>query len=144
MNFYMGINKAITHNPVPQFLGITPLIVLSGSMQPAIMPGDVVIIRKQAPHKYKLGDVATYLESNIAFTHRIISEEDGLFVLKGDNNNVADDKVAAEQLIGKVILTIPKIGLASLFFKTLPGMLLMLMILVIFIYWEEIYHKIKK
>lgn len=144
MNLYLGINKAITHNPVPKFLGITPLIVLSGSMQPAIMPGDVVVIREQAPNKYKLGDVVTYLEGSIAFTHRIIAEEKGLFVLKGDNNNVADDKVAAERLIGKVVLRIPKIGLVILFLKTLPGMVVMLILSVLCIYGEELWLKIRR
>lgn len=144
INLYLGINKGLSKNPVPKFLGISPLIVLSGSMQPAIMPGDVVVIREQTPCEYKPGDVATYLEGNTAFTHRIIAEEDGMFVLKGDNNNVADDTVAAEQFIGKVILIIPKIGLAILFFKTLPGMLLLLTLLIFCIYGEEFLQMIRR
>ena len=142
INLYIGINKAVTNNPVPKFFGITPLIVISGSMEPAIMPGDLVVIREQAPDKYVVGDVVTYLEGNISYTHRIVGEEDGLFVLKGDNNNVADDKLAATQLIGKVILRIPKIGIAILFLKTLPGLLLMLALIVLLIYGEEIWRKI--
>jgi len=141
INLYLGINKGISNNPVPKFLGISPLIVLSGSMQPAIMPGDVVVIKEQAPDQYKLGDVATYLEGNTAFTHRLVAEENGLFVLKGDNNNVADDTIAAEKLIGKVILRVPKLGLAILYFKTLPGMLVLLFLLVLCIYGEDLWEK---
>jgi len=144
INLYLGVNKALTSNPVPKFLGIAPLIVMSGSMEPAIMPGDVVIIREQLPQKYKLGDVVTYLEGNIAFTHRIIGEEEGLFILKGDNNNVADDTVAAEEFIGKVVLTIPKIGFAILFFKTPLGMLVLLILLVMCIYSEDLLKRIKR
>lgn len=144
INFYIGINKAITHNPVPNFLGITPLIVLSGSMQPAIMPGDVVVNREQATDKYEIGDVVTYLEGNISYTHRIIGEEEGLFVLKGDNNNIADEKVADSQLIGKVILIIPKIGLGILYLKTLPGFVIMIILLLLFIYGEEIWLKLRR
>ena len=142
INLYIGINKAVTHNPVPKFWGIYPLIVISGSMEPAIMPGDVVVIREQSPDKYEIGDVVTYLDGNISYTHRIVGEEDGLFVLKGDNNNVTDDKVEATQLIGKVIIRIPKIGEAILFLKTLPGLLLMLSLLVLLVYGEEIWWKI--
>ena len=144
INLYLGVNKVLTSNPVPKFLGITPLIVMSGSMEPAIMPGDVVIVREQVPQKYKLGDVVTYLEGDIAFTHRIVGEEDGFFILKGDNNNAADDTVAAEELIGKVILTIPKIGFAILFFKTPLVMLVLLILLVMCIYSENLFKCIKR
>lgn len=61
INLFLGINKAITHNPVPKVFGISPLIVMSGSMEPAIYPGDVVIIWEQAAEKYKIGDIVTYL-----------------------------------------------------------------------------------
>ncbi len=144
MNLYLGINKAITHNPVPDFMGVTPLIVLSGSMEPAIMPGDMVIIRKQTPDQYKIGDIATYQEGATTFTHRIVAEADGAFVLKGDNNNVADDTVSAEQFIGKMIIRIPFIGIAILFFKTPPGMLVLLILLTLIIYGEELYEKIRR
>jgi signal peptidase len=142
INLYLGINKAITHNPIPKFMGITPLIVLSGSMKPAVMPGDVVLIREQEPYEYKLGDVATYLVGTTAFTHRIIGEENGAFVLKGDNNNAADDIVKADQFSGKVICRIPKIGLAIIFLKTPPGIVLLLVMLLLVIYGEEIFYRI--
>ena len=143
INLYLGINKAVTHNPVPKFLGMTPLIVLSGSMEPAIMPGDVVVIRGQAPQNYGLGDIATYLVGTTTYTHRIVGEENGAFILKGDNNNVADDAVAADQLIGKVLFKIPKIGVAILFFKTPPGMVVLLILLVLSIYGQEFYQRIR-
>ena len=142
-NLYLGINKAVTHNPVPKFLGMTPLVVMSGSMEPAIMPGDVVVIREQAPQKYKLGDIATYMVGTTTYTHRIVGEENGGFLLKGDNNNVADDIVAGEQFIGKVIFRIPKLGLAILFIKTPPGMVVILILLVLCIYGEEFYQEIR-
>ena len=111
VNFYLGINKAVTRDPLPKFLGFSPLVVLSGSMEPALYPGDVVIIREQAADKYRPGDVVTYLTGRNAFTHRIISVENGVFTLKGDNNNTADEP-DADRFEGKVILRIPKIGLA--------------------------------
>jgi len=142
-NLYLGINKAVTHNPVPKFLGMAPLIVMSGSMEPAIMPGDVVVIREQAPQKYKLGDIATYLVGTTTYTHRIIGEENGGFILKGDKNNVVDDTVPAEQFVGKVLFRIPKIGLAILFFKTPLGMTVLLILLVLCLYGEELYQEIR-
>lgn len=143
INMYLGISKGITHNPMPKFLGMTPLIVMSGSMAPAIMAGDVVIIREQAPHQYQPGDVATYMIRNISYTHRIVAEENGGFVLKGDSNNKADEIVPAEKLVGKVIFKIPKLGLAILFFKTPPGILVLLALALLLIYGDVIYAKIR-
>jgi len=143
INLYLGINKAVTHNPVPKFLGMTPLIVMSGSMEPAIMPGDVVVIREQAAQEYKLGDIATYLVGTTTYTHRIVAEVNGAFILKGDNNNVADDKVPAEKFVGKVLFKIPKIGVAVLFFKTPLGMLVLMGFLVLCFYAEEVYRNIR-
>lgn len=144
INLYIGVCSAVTKEAVPQCFGITPLVVLSGSMEPAIMPGDVVIVQKQDIDKYKEGDVATYLAGNVAYTHRIIAKEEGVFVFKGDSNTLVDSEVEATQLIGRVILRIPKIGVAILFFKTPPGMLLLVLIFILALYGDEIFRKIKK
>ncbi|MGI6118980.1 MAG: signal peptidase I [Desulfosporosinus sp.] len=144
INFYLGINKAVTHNPVPKFLGIAPLVVMSGSMEPAIMPGDVVVIREQPSSRYQIGDVVTYSSGAIIYTHRIVGEENGVFILKGDSNNVADDTVAPGQLLGKVLFRIPKIGVAVLFFKTPLGIAVLLILLVLCLYGEEIYQRIRR
>lgn len=143
INLYLGINKAVTHNPVPKVLGFAPLIVLSGSMEPAIYPGDVVIIYEQEPEKYKIGDVVTYLDGQTVFTHRIVGEEKGNFILKGDNNNTVDDTVAMEQLEGKVLFTVPKIGVAIVFFKKPAGMAFLALLLLLYIFNEDIYKKLR-
>jgi signal peptidase len=138
INLYLGLNKGLSNDPVPKFLGISPLIVLSGSMQPAINPGDIVVIREQPAQDYQLGDVATYLDGSTAFTHRIVGQEAEGFVLKGDNNNVADDIVPAEKFLGKVVLRIPKAGLAVLFFKTPLGMVILCILLILTIYGDDL------
>jgi len=141
MNLYLGINKAVTHNPVPKVFGFSPLIVLSGSMEPAIYPGDVVVIHEQAAGKYKVGDVATYLTGKTAFTHRIISEENGVYTLKGDNNNVADEFLTADKFEGKVLFHIPKIGVAIVFFKKPIGMAVLGLLLIFCVYGGDLYQK---
>ncbi|MGI6685024.1 MAG: signal peptidase I [Bacillota bacterium] len=144
MNLYLGINKAVTHNPVPKVFGFAPLIVLSGSMEPAIYPGDVVVIRAQGAEKYKIGDIATYLDGQIVFTHRIVGEENGMFILKGDSNNTVDDTVKPEQFEGKVLLTIPKIGVAIVFLKRPAGMAALVLLFLLYLFAEDFYDKIKK
>ncbi|MGI5942992.1 MAG: signal peptidase I [Pelotomaculaceae bacterium] len=144
VNFYLGINKAVTRDPLPKFLGFSPLVVLSGSMEPAMYPGDVVIIREQAADKYRPGDVVTYLTGGNAFTHRIVSEENGVFTLKGDNNNTADEFLTADRFEGKVILRIPKIGLAIVFLKKPQGMVLVGALLVLGVYGGDLYRRTRK
>lgn len=140
-NLYLGVNKAITHNPIPDVGGFSPLIVLSGSMEPAIYPGDVVVIRRQATDKYRIGDVVSYLAGATIYTHRIVGEENGVFSLKGDNNNIADEFMTADRFKGKVVLRIPMMGAAILFFKRPPGMAVLGLLLFLGVYGGDIYHR---
>ncbi len=95
-----------------------PMIVLSGSMVPIFLPGDVVITKTIDPNEFKVGDVMTFqpLKSKpgTLVTHRIISIEEGeerLFQTKGDANNAQDDfQVPASNAVGKLIFVIPFLG----------------------------------
>lgn len=142
-NFYLGINKAVTRNPVPMVGGFAPLIVLSGSMEPAIHPGDVVVIRGQRAEQYKIGDIATYLEGQTIYTHRIVGREGSLFILQGDNNNTVDEPVKPDQFVGKVLLTIPKIGLAMLFFQKPAGLAVLALLVFLYVFGEDLYARMQ-
>lgn len=93
-------------------------VVLSGSMEPAISPGDVVIVNEVKPEAIDQGDVITFRRSgeSIPTTHRVIEvkETDGgvQFVTKGDNNEAPDHtSVRGEQVAGRVPdLDIPGYG----------------------------------
>jgi len=100
-------------------------------MEPAIMTGDVVIVQKQS--SYTLNDVVTFNDSTTGrvVTHRIIEVKgDGAeFETKGDANRTGDDAVVVfGQIIGKVILVIPKIGYLVAFTKTTPGLIVLVLI----------------
>lgn len=93
-------------------------VVLTGSMAPAINPGDIVItvpLKSQIP---KVGDVVTYQARRFngegvgVFTHRIISGDlQKGFVVKGDHNPSPDiQKVTKKDILGMVIFRIPFIG----------------------------------
>ncbi|SIT76455.1 signal peptidase I [Microbacterium sp. RU33B] len=75
---------------------IKPLIVISGSMEPGIMTGDLLIATKTAASDLEVGDVVS-LPSELTdklVTHRIVAIEaagDGYLVtMKGDNNEFED------------------------------------------------------
>lgn len=75
---------------------IKPLIVISGSMEPGIMTGDLLVATKTSAADLGVGDVVS-LPSELTdhlVTHRIVAiaaEGDGyLITMKGDNNEFED------------------------------------------------------
>lgn len=105
-----------------------PVAIMSNSMKPIFSRGDIVVIEKlndKSIKNLKLYDIIEYRLDGILVVHRIINIEnhnDGTlsFITKGDNNNAADlEKVNENQIIGKVRLSIPKIGYPSVFFGEL-------------------------
>lgn len=95
---------------------IRPYVIVTGSMEPMIYAGDMVIIRTLAPEELKLGDVVQYKSNEVFIFHRIIDivedkKKGTLYQTKGDNNTIADlELVKPQDIYGKVIYTIPKIG----------------------------------
>lgn len=102
---------------------IFPSVVLTGSMEPKIMPGDIVLVEKISGDRVNVGDVVMYFsEDDINITHRVIEEttQSGVtrYILKGDNNPSADPKsVGSEQIKGRVIGTIPYLGKLTLYLR---------------------------
>ena len=109
--------------PITTVLGLGTAVVLTGSMEPTIMGGDVILIcRQKAYHK---GDVVTFRStgvSGIPITHRIVEETETGFITQGDANNAQDlDSLETDRIIGKVILIIPKAGFAIQFLQNPMG-----------------------
>lgn len=93
-------------------------VVLTGSMEPTINPGDIVITAPVTRLEPKIGDVAAYQARRFdgapvgVFTHRIISGDgQSGWVLKGDNNPTPDiQKPTNSDILGVVIFVIPWLG----------------------------------
>lgn len=101
----------------PEVFGCKFYVVLTGSMQPDIKPGDLIIIKSIDPGDVKVGDVITFKNNNIdsVTTHRvknIVNDNDNLkFVTQGDANNIEDKEPVKSELVqGKLMKTIPKVG----------------------------------
>ena len=100
-----------------------PSVILTGSMEPDIMPGDVVLVAKVDSDTVKVGDIIVFDNGEkVYITHRVIDileDSNGrLFVTKGDNNSSKDSEPSNEsQFRGKVIKIVPKIGLPTLYIR---------------------------
>ncbi|QLH76936.1 signal peptidase I [Halosimplex rubrum] len=104
---------------VPQVVGAeASYVVLSGSMEPAISPGDVVIVNDVSPSVITEGDVITFGGSSTEppTTHRVIGVEreagELVFETKGDNNQAPDpEPVSAGDVSGRVMEpSLPALG----------------------------------
>jgi signal peptidase I len=122
------------------------LIEMSGSMSPALAPGDVVVTRGISPLDARLGDVITFRDpegSGRLLTHRVremrISGPRVLFVTRGDANTSAERwSIPASGQLGRVAYRVPLLGyalvwttdtLGKLVFTVLPVLLAAFLVL---------------
>lgn len=119
-------------------------IVQSGSMEPAIGTGSVVIIAER--ERYQVGDIVTFggddARDQLPTTHRIIEDrlQDGelVFVTQGDANESPDaDPLRPEDIRGAVIFDIPYLGFVLDFARQPLGFALLIGIPAAFIVFEE-------
>ena len=75
-NLTIIIKGVINPEMPPSVLGVTPMVVQSGSMsgnaEDHIEVGDLIFTVKPDTDKLKAGDIISYMDGNIAVTHRII------------------------------------------------------------------------
>jgi signal peptidase len=102
--------------------------VYSGSMEPAIPVGGIVVIKPVDPETLKIGDIICFtLTEPTSITHRIKNITDQGFITKGDANEDPDQWIVKkENVIGKAILTIPFIGYIGYFVRTPTGFILLI------------------
>lgn len=127
----LGLAVIVT-TPLLPIVGVTPMVVVSGSMEPTIHVGEEVFVRKVDPSTYKVGDVATYKTTNSFTTHRITDIEstpDGrAFRLQGDANATKDpETIEASRIQGVVAFHLPLMGYLVNFVGSPLGRLLALL-----------------
>ena len=102
----------------PRIFGLEMFVVTSGSMQPGIDPGDVVMVNVDGG-RHSVGDVITFRphdESTLYITHRVVQVlggdgADAEYVTKGDANPDRDlEPVLTNQVVGSVSAVFPFIG----------------------------------
>jgi signal peptidase len=94
------------------------LVVRSGSMQPAIMTGDVIVTDVVRPGAMRAGDVVTFVDSSrnhMLITHRVVrvNHHAGTyaFVTKGDANSGMERwSIGEDGTVGRLRLRVPKLG----------------------------------
>ena len=110
-----------------RLLGYRVFSVLSGSMEPKYSTGDLLYVDEVDPSEIKVGDAITFIlnEDLLVATHEVveIDAEKQHFVTKGiANEDVDKDPVHFNNLIGKPVFSLPKLGYVSNWIQNPPGM----------------------
>lgn len=136
LNTWMFINHVVLKKEVPQLFGYAQLVVLSGSMDPTLKVGDLVIIHDEK--EYQELDIITFRTETAPTTHRIVETKDTGFITKGDANNVEDEGIVTKnQIYGRVVMVIPRVGEWMLFMKQPVSMLIMILVLCVLLWGKD-------
>jgi signal peptidase I len=102
----------------PALFGGRSLTVLSGSMDPALKVGDIVIDSQVSPAEVRVGDIITFSDpegTDKLITHRVrrlrITDGTAHVVTKGDNTNAVERwEMPAGGSLGRVEYRVPLLG----------------------------------
>lgn len=123
------VAKFIKGEAVPMPLGFGAAVVLTGSMEPTLKTNDLVIVARSK--SYSVGDIVVFQTSGSATIHRLIEidEENGVALTKGDANNTEDEPITTSKIRGKLLFRVPFVGFVMQYLKTVPGIIMMLVLL---------------
>lgn len=135
----------------PSVFGYSIFRVSSGSMEPELMVGDIILDKEvDNPKDLKIGDVITFKSNeydDMLVTHQIIKapyEENGKLMLqtKGVANDLADKPISADNVKGIMICKVDYLDTVYNIFLS-PWGLLILIALIVIIFFDEIITIVK-
>ena len=121
---------------VPNLFHAKSLTVMSGSMEPTIGTGDVVVARQIPPMDARVGDIVTFrdpLNHDRLITHRVreihVLQNKVIFVTKGDANTSTEHWVVpVDGTIGRVAFHVPRLGYFMVWIHSTFGLLLLIVL----------------
>lgn len=133
----------------PNVFGYQIFRVSSGSMEPQLMIGDVIIVKDVEPQEVKNGDIVTYMgeEGDLDdkfITHQIIADPqyvDGEYVFQTQGTavgTIADPLWYEDQLVGVYVCKVPFIDTVYNFFLKPYGLITFVLIIVVLFGYELI------
>lgn len=113
----VAVLGAVAFFAVPRLLGWEGVVVLTGSMEPALPTGGLAFVdRKADVTSVGVGDIITFRdERNRQVTHRVadVTRNGGtlFFETKGDANEMVDQALVSQHdVVGRVVMTVPEVG----------------------------------
>lgn len=128
--FETGIRKKDYVN----IFGYTYFVVASESMSGTIELGDAVIVKLD--DTYEENDIITFRSNNTFITHRVIKVLDDRVITQGDVNNVEDDPILKDKVVGRVVFIV-----SISFVLKLIGILIIIFVIFTLINFDSIFKK---
>jgi len=133
---------------VPQILGYRVFVISTGSMMPELEVGDVILSKSfSMGDELEIRDILTYEGSGdlegMLITHRLVeisesTDESRTLVLQGDANNVADNPITEDRVVGKVVCKLKVFGFIFRVMQSKIGIPILIAIIIFFIIKETI------
>lgn len=108
INIYMANARSLVGNQLPMPFGYGVAIVLSGSMEPTLSTGDLIVVKETA--SVAENDIVVYQDGSSLVVHRVVSVDGDSITTQGDANNISDDPTPISAVRGRVIFRIPHVG----------------------------------
>ena len=115
-------------------------VVQSESMEPNLYKDDLVIVKHVSAEELELRDILVFRRDGKKYVHRLISYGDGLYTTQGDANEFSDKPITYEEIEGKVVSTLPKIGGVIQFFQSVYGIIVIVAIIVAVFCFRKLYQ----
>ncbi|MFC2022193.1 signal peptidase I [Chloroflexota bacterium] len=157
---YLGFTSVILLMAAAVLIYLAPHLgwrvdaVLSGSMEPQLKVGSLVVTRPVGPETIVVGDIIIFRPTTVnenLVSHRVISighSSSLYFRTKGDASAAPDPfTVPARKLVGRICLLVPYVGYAAEFLKTPFGFVLGLVVpalIIIVVYVRSIWRALSK
>lgn len=99
----------------PSIFGYSFYYVLTESMEPEIMAGEMIIGKSIDPEDLKVGDIITYIGETDSLkdkiiTHKIVEIDDDIFTTQGVANDFPDPPISSSRILSQYVTTIPLAG----------------------------------
>lgn len=124
VNAYLANARIIAGNQLPMPFGIGAATVLSGSMEPTLSRGDLILVRQT--DQVRVGDIIVYQSGRSLVVHRVIDLDGDTVTTQGDANNAPDEPFDRSAVKGTVWVVLPHVGAALNLLKTPAGTILAL------------------
>lgn len=121
-NAYLLNAQNVAGNLMPMPFGVGVAVVQSGSMEPTLHVGDLLVVQQQG--EYDLQDVVVYQTQHSLVVHRIVAKNATMFTTQGDANNTADAPIEATSVKGKVVFAAPFAGYVAEWLRSPLGIVL--------------------
>ena len=131
--FALGVLLALV---VPTALGFRSLTVMSGSMEPTMSTGDLVLVRRISPLDARVDDVISFMDPDDPsrlITDRVreihVQDRQVVIVTKGDaNTSVERWGIDADGTLGRVEVDLPLLGYAFTWLRSPLARLLLIIV----------------